>query len=881
MQKSNNQSDEKNPAVPVDTLRPYIVADNIDEFNRTLTTPVDHDIFLQLLEIALQHRAVKIIGALSEALHTASKSKSKLSGKNSRRLIQLVSMQYAEIFRSNAMMLKIQLKFLENITTPRYKDLLLAAITGDLDVFKKLSEIPELSSVYCPLIAYAAANNHVSVVRYLHEHKHDPHQQTYHCNAMVAAIINNATTVFDYLIETPFDPNKYIHVDSKWPCHFPVDIGLGTLLKISVCYKRFDQFVKLVTKGAKLSAEIIDIATKLGAEDIVSYCLEKSNPPAVEHTMEGVSVDTNHSLFSAIALNKKRIVQELISLKKADITAVNKQGENVLFIAANNDTLEIFEYLLEQLKATLTPEKLSEFLNTKSKSGWNILGHLSKHNKLRSPGNEKLISILKNLVALGTALFADTKDAKVKILTYPGDMSPYPFMSYLNFLAANILLQKFNTTGLPLTYLDVSQYLFHYFNNMNPSNNEFMQQHRPDIAALRRCANNLFDLTTFKNIIIENRALNTDKHYSALCYALASSVDNTCAILPNLVDELTSQNLQLLTHTILALPNFFAKSQLCLALANRIYAIADARANAREFHNHLTFDVRLFIAKTLYSDTSIQQDETIANNIKACNKKLDVYQFQPDANLLQLMQPITDIKTKCNRLLLQSAINLNSIWLLDYFITTYDASCFEIKAIIFSCLQTKDPNEEVRKLVGKLLNKLAENNPSLLLILAHALSYFKVMKQREQTKTIFTKALAQLANIKYSESDTLEQLSHTYPKETLIAVLKIRVELVELFGKYRCKINTVGLSSLHQSEFLSKHKAYLLIISQFMQEQKALPTILLDTIEQDCIRHLNQSIAAEPAELKEPITGKRPATEDLTGASSPKRPLDESYQFQL
>jgi len=914
MQEPNNLSDEKNAAVPVtqpkpdnniETLKTYIVADNIDEFNRVLIIPFSHDIFLQLLEIALEHRAVKIISALSRPQSDElSKSKSKLTKNHAKTLLHLVGVQYAEIFRSNAMF-KIQGKFLNKIHSFKNKDILFAAIQGDLEVFENLTEIPEmLPKFYCPLIVYAAANNHVSLVRYLHKHKQDPHEGTYHRNAMIAAIINNATDVFDYLVETPFSLNTFFHIEQKWPVKFR-EYTVG-LLETIVCYKRFDQFVKLVAKGAKLSQAILYLATDHGAEDIAAYCIEKSSPEDLNATManairhgqtrmvrllhsKGVSLDESNPLFLAILLNKITTVHELISLK-ADITGVNKHGENVLFIAAkSNDTLEILEYLLEQLKVTLSPEKLSEFLNTRLKSGENILDYLCNKptNAWKSSDLEKLHFVLTSLVAQGAALFEDTKDANAKTLTYcheilkaSGDitiiMGCTPARHYLNCLAANTLLEKFNTTGLTLAYRNVLEYLFKYFSIIGPNNMQFKSPHHPNLTNLKNCLRNLNCLFNFKKLIIENSDSITDQCYLRLTQALTSDIKNTYFILPTFVDELSSQSLQLLAHSVLALLDTNVKNKLCLAIADRIYA----RAHVGEFHDHKDFEVRLFIAKTLYLDLPIQQDEHIAKKIKTCDEILGFYEFQANNTLLGLMHPAVECKQKSNYYLLSSAIKFNSILFLDFFIKTRSSYPLVVNELSLHFLQTKNPDEASRKLIGKFLNKLKGNIPRLLLILAHALSHFKVMTQREQCKTIFAKAFAQLANINCSKSDTLEHLPG-HSKETLIALLKIRVEFVTSFiPNINDTINIDQLSSLDHSKFLNRYQVYSLRISQFMQQRNILPTTLLNKIELACINNL-KSIAAEPSELKDPVTGKRLATEEITGASSSKHPQDERHHIQL
>ncbi len=929
MQEPHNPSAENTAAVPVtqpqpinpiETLTPFIVDDNIDEFNRVLITPLDHYFFLKLLEIALEHRAEKIITALSRPIlsEAGSKSKSKLINKDAKTLLHLVSVQYAEVFHSSNDMLNLQAKFLKKIYSMRNKELILAAISGKLNVYEKLSEIPELPpKLYCPLIVYAAANNQVAVVRYLHEHNQNPHQSSYHRNAMIAAIINNATAVFDYLVETRFDPDMGIHIEQKWPCKF-LNFR-GSLLRYTVCYKRLDQFRKLLAKGAKVTAEIINFAIEYDTEDIAAHSIENSlleNLPsgimnaAIRHGQtkiirllhkKGVSINEFEEdgicpLFSAIIFNKIKVVQELLFLN-ADITATNKNGANVLSAAAQFQSLDILEYLLEKLKISLTTEKLVEFLNTKFKKGQNILGALCGYVNHTSAwenyDHKKLTSILTSLVEHGTALFEVNEKTNYIGFAYPqetkerlADISVLAKIEatpthILNFLAANSLLQKHKTTGLTPAYLDIAYHLWKYFSTIAP-------QYFPNITALKACLINLHSFTNYKDILTVNSDLIADKYTEILelfCYTLASGVENTCAILPTFVDGLNSQSLQNLAHTILLLPNFIAKSQLCLAIADRIYALVDAS----NITDPQIFNTSVIIAMTLYCDTSVQQNEIIAYKIKICDETLGFNEFSPDPTLQKLLQPTDDEKKVCNKILLEIAIKLNCIWLLDYIITD-SSSVAVFSAISLHFLQLKDPNETTRTLIGKLLNKLTGNTPRRLLILAHALSHFRpTIAQPEQIKTFFIKALAQLADLPYSESDTAEHLTRTNPKEILIAILKIRVEFVKLLTAnfHQIESSIDELSSLHDSELLSKHNIIIQSISQIIQKQKTLPTIVLDKIEQCGIKCLNQSLATKPStphtprffdEERDPKTGKRLAPEDITGASPAKHAQDERHK---
>ncbi|MDQ2993558.1 MAG: hypothetical protein M3R00_01225 [Pseudomonadota bacterium] len=197
MQELNKLSPEAEKYVNnIDELTPHIINANTGEFKKLLITPVNHEVFIACLKLALQHNDEDIIAILSRCELTSREEKrkaTKLTSQNAKTLLHLVSIQYAERFHNQK---KLQQRFLDYIYTIRNKDVIFAAIKWDTFYLKKIITIPELQpQLYYPVIVYAAANNQIDAVRYLHEQNENPHEIPYHRNAMVAAITCNATDV--------------------------------------------------------------------------------------------------------------------------------------------------------------------------------------------------------------------------------------------------------------------------------------------------------------------------------------------------------------------------------------------------------------------------------------------------------------------------------------------------------------------------------------------------------------------------------------------------------------------------------------------------------------------------------------------------------------
>lgn len=460
----------------VEELTPLIITANAAEFKNKLITPVNHEVFIACLKLALQNNAREIIKILSRCELSSRDEKRKLTkliDPNAKTLLHLVSIEYAEMFHTKK---KMQQLFLAMINTLKNKDAIFAAIKGETFYLKTIDAIPQLSpQLYHPIIVYAAANNQLDVVRYLHAQKENPHELDYHRNALVAAITCNASAVFDYLMTTEFDPNLSLSIDTRWPCKLSEDPTTHKLLTLSVVCNHPDQFIKLVKKGAVISKAIVNLAVKSGCDLIVLCCIE--NTPklinsslmlAATHagqlttlqilcdktsildtepntlqiclvaaiecgqalivqfllskniSLDYVSKNGLTPLFYAIEHNKIDVVKELLA-QKADILAVNERGENALLIACqSSEHLEILEYLL-------SIEKIAETLNSDIYNNKNLLTVLCKD---LSISNQVLECLVKHGIALFKSIPIENSQERYFVFTYQD-------MDYTNF--ANIL----------------------------------------------------------------------------------------------------------------------------------------------------------------------------------------------------------------------------------------------------------------------------------------------------------------------------------------------------------------------------------------------------------------------------------------------------------
>lgn len=250
------------PVNKVELLEAAIMLDVVEHFKQDLVTPLGHEVFVKCLSLALQYQSQSIITFLCSCpLSTEDGNSAKrtrgVQKKHAKKLFNLLYFEYADFFRSNAQMKQAQASYLTKIGINKNKLLLLAAISGNVDAFRRTEDIPTRASAdYLPFIVYAAADDHAMLVPYLHRRGQNPHSRFFHENAMAAAIAQNANLVFDYLIKTDFDPNLELIITKTQYCRFPDDSH--HLLNLTLQYRRYGQFIKLIKKGAILNSDLLE-----------------------------------------------------------------------------------------------------------------------------------------------------------------------------------------------------------------------------------------------------------------------------------------------------------------------------------------------------------------------------------------------------------------------------------------------------------------------------------------------------------------------------------------------------------------------------------------------------------------------------------------------
>lgn len=263
-------------------------------------------------------------------------------------------------------------------------------------------------------------------------------------------------------------------------------------------------------------------------------------------------------------------------------------------------------------------------------------------------------------------------------------------------------------------------------------------------------------------------------------------------------------------------------------------------------------DSLTFIIQHIKHSASLQTDQyklylqRLYNSRERMTFYKSIERLSHTANLQELVLTFIELLTHYNQ----------NPGILQNYIKESTPKQFDV--ILLCLLLTRSPEDKIRLYLGTCLNTLQNNNPKKLLIISHILTYYeKNISKPQQVKAIFIRALAEEANIDYHDKMTINSLVTEHPKRVLLAIRKIRLELVKLTATNYPLTEAVINHQSSNNNFLQSHNLIANIIEQLLATQiqyqkQSLSTFVLDQIEEECIYYYNEQQSNYPNEKATP-----------------------------